>query len=300
VNAPAVSAAKQGTGLSVWIAAARPRTLTAAVLPVVVGTALGYRAGRLEVPIAVATLAAAVLIQIGANLANDYYDFVSGADTASRLGPTRVTQAGLIEPNVVRNAAFGTLAMAALAGCYLVWAGGWPILAIGIASILSALAYTAGPFPLAYHGWGEAFVFVFFGLLAVNGAAYLQTRELTLLSFAVSIPIASLCTAILVVNNLRDIDADRIAGKRTMAVRFGAQLTRAEYALLVGSAFLALPVLAWIGGWTMLLPLGALPLALGAIGAVYRDRGEALNRDLARTAALHSAFGLLLALGIVL
>ena len=300
MNAVTANAAKQAGTLPIWIAAARPRTLTAAVVPVVVGLALAYRGRRLDLPIAFATLAAALLIQIGTNLANDYYDFVSGADTEARLGPVRVTQAGLIEPAAVRKAALAVLGLAALVGCYLVRVGGWPILAIGVASIVSAVAYTAGPYPLAYHGLGELFVFVFFGLAAVDGTTFLQTRELTMLSFAASVPIACLAAAILVVNNLRDIDTDRKVAKRTLAVRFGPQLARAEYTALVGAAFIATPVLARVGGAMLLLPLGALPLALRAIRSIYRDTGEALNHDLARTAALHSAFGLLLALAIVL
>ncbi len=300
MNASAPSAVKRDAGLSIWIAAARPRTLTAAVSPVVVGLALGYRSGRIDLPLALDTLAAAILIQIATNLANDYYDFVSGADTDARLGPPRVTQRGLIQPDAVRNAAFITLGLAALAGSYLVRIGGWPILLIGVVSIVSALAYTTGPYPLAYHGLGELFVCVFFGLAAVNGTVFLQTGKLTLLSIAVSVPIASLVTAILVVNNLRDIDTDRKAGKRTLAVRFGSRFARAEYAVLVGAAFIATPVLVRMGGWMLLLPLAVLPLALRAITSIYRNTGQDLNHDLARTAGLHCAFALLLALAVVI
>ena len=287
-------------GISVWIAAARPRTLTAAAAPVMVGLALAYRAGHVNAMLGLVTMLAALLIQIGTNLANDYFDFVAGADTAARLGPLRITQAGLVDPSTVRNAALGVLGLAALAGCYLVSAGGWPILAIGIASIVAAIAYTAGPIPLAYNGLGDVFVFVFFGLVAVNGTVFLQTSTVTWLSIAASIPIACLVTAILVVNNLRDIDTDAVAGKRTLAVQFGGGFARAEYRGLVAIAFLMTPVIAWIGGAMLLIPIAAAPLAFGEIRAIGRRTGAELNRSLARTAALHLSYGLLLALALAL
>ncbi len=246
------------------------------------------------------TLLAALLIQIGTNLANDYFDFVAGADTAARLGPLRVTQAGLVEPSTVRNAALGVLGLAALIGCYLVSVGGWPILSIGIVSLVAAIAYTAGPWPLAYNGLGDAFVFVFFGLVAVNGTVFLQTGTATSLSIAASIPIACLVTAILVVNNLRDVDTDGRAGKRTLAVQFGPGFARAEYGALVAIAFLMTPVLAWLGGAMLLLPIAATPLAFEEIRAICRRTGADLNQSLARTAALHLTYGLLLTLALIL
>ncbi|HVA81324.1 MAG TPA: 1,4-dihydroxy-2-naphthoate polyprenyltransferase [Candidatus Binataceae bacterium] len=293
-------AAASRASISAWVAAARPRTLTAAVLPVIVGIALAHRTGPVNEPLALVTLAAAALIQIGTNLANDYYDFVAGADTEARLGPIRVTQAKLIEPTTVRNAAFAMLGLAVAAGCYLVRAGGWPILIIGVLSVVSAIGYTAGPYPLAYNGLGDLFVFIFFGLAAVNGTAFLQTGTVTLLSLAASAPIACLATAILVVNNLRDIETDRSAGKRTLAVRFGSAFARTEYTALVITALLAAPVLALIGGPMFLLPLASILIALRAIRGVQHGTGAVLNRELARTAALHSIFGALLAVAIVL
>jgi 1,4-dihydroxy-2-naphthoate octaprenyltransferase len=287
-------------GFSVWLAAARPRTLTAAAAPVMVGLALAQRTGHVRAMLGLMTLLAALLIQIGTNLANDYFDFVAGADTEARLGPLRVTQAGLVEPSTVRNAALGVLGLAALIGCYLVRVGGWPILSIGIVSLVAAIAYTAGPWPLAYNGLGDAFVFVFFGLAAVNGTVFLQTGTATSLSIAASIPIACLVTAILVVNNLRDVDTDGRAGKRTLAVQFGRGFARAEYGGLVAIAFLMTPVLAWLGGTMLLLPIAAAPLAFGEIRAICRRTGAELNQSLARTAALHLAYGLLLTLALIL
>jgi len=287
-------------GFSVWLAAVRPRTLTAAAAPVIVGLALAHRSGHVRAMLGLMTLLAALLIQIGTNLANDYFDFVAGADTAARLGPLRVTQAGLVEPSTVRNAALGVLGLAALIGCYLVSVGGWPILCIGIVSLVAAIAYTAGPWPLAYNGLGDAFVFVFFGLVAVNGTVFLQTGAATSLSMAASIPIACLVTAILVVNNLRDVDTDGRAGKRTLAVQFGQDFARAEYGGLVVIAFLMTPVLAWLGGAMLLLPIAATPLAFEEIRAIFRRTGAELNQSLARTAALHLTYGLLLTLALIL
>ena len=293
-----VSAATEG-GVAAWIGAARPRTLPAAVVPVVVGLALAAREEPLDVGVAAVTLLAAILIQIGTNLANDYYDFVAGADTSERLGPRRITQAGLAAPATVRAAAFVTLGAAAVAGAWLVAVGGWPILLIGMASLIAAVAYTGGPYPLAYHGLGDVFVFVFFGVIAVNGTVLLQTGEVSALSLAVSLPVACLATAILVVNNLRDIATDTRAGKRTLAVRIGAAATRLQYAALVAVPFVAALLLAGIAGPALLLTLLAVPLAVREVRALRQRDGAALNASLAGTARLHLAFGVLLALGLL-
>jgi 1,4-dihydroxy-2-naphthoate octaprenyltransferase len=245
-------------------------------------------------------MGAAVLIQIGTNLANDYYDFVAGADTAERVGPRRITQAGLVAPCAVRRAAFGVLGLAGLAGLYLVAVGGWPIAALGVLSLMAAVGYTAGPWPIAYHGLGEIFVFAFFGVGAVNGTLFLQTQALSRLSLLASFPVACLATAILVVNNLRDIATDERAGKRTLAVRLGERATRIEYLALLALAFLAVPALGAAGGAPLLVCLVALPLALHEARALWRRSGAALNASLAGTARLHLVFGLLLALGLVL
>ncbi len=286
--------------LAVWLAAARPRTLTASVTAVVVGLALARRAGRFDPVVAAVTMLAALLIQIGTNLANDYYDFVGGADTAERLGPLRVTQAGLVEPAWVRNAAFAVLALAAASGAYLTYVGGTAILTAGLCSLAGAVAYTAGPWPLAHRGLGDVFVFVFFGLIAVNGTFYLQTGEITRLSALSSIPVACLVTAILVVNNLRDIATDEAAGKRTLAVRRGRKFTELEYRVLLAGAFAIVPALARLAGWPLLLALGALPLAAGEARALHRRSGAALNLSLAGTARLHLIYGLLLSAALLL
>jgi len=286
--------------VSIWLGAARPRTLPAAVVPVVVGLAVAARTRTLDVGVAAATLLAALLIQIGTNLANDYYDFVAGADTAERLGPRRVTQAGLVDPQVVRAAAFSVLALSALVGIYLVAAGGWPIALVGALSLVAAVAYTGGPWPIASHGMGEVFVFLFFGIVAVNGTAFLQTGGLTRLALTASIPVGCLATAILVVNNLRDIPTDTRAGKRTLAVRLGERATRIEYVALLVAAFLAIPGLTLDAGAWPLLALGALPLAAREARAFWQRSGAALNASLAATAKLHLVCGLLLALGLVL
>jgi 1,4-dihydroxy-2-naphthoate polyprenyltransferase len=285
---------------AVWLAALRPQTLPAAIVPVIVGSALAWRAGHFEPVVAMATLAAATLIQIGTNLANDYYDFVSGADTGERLGPTRVSQAGLAEPRTVRNAAFGALGIAGVIGLYLVAIGGVPILIVGIVSIAAAIGYSAGPYPLAYHGLGDLFVFVFFGLVAVNGTMFLQTGNVTPLSIAASVPIGCIVTAILVVNNLRDIATDARANKHTLAVMMGAKFTRAEYATLIVVAIASVPMLAWLGGRAMWIPFVAAPIAYYEVLALYRRSGAELNASLAATARLHLVYGLLLAAAIVL
>jgi len=286
--------------LAVWLWAARPRTLPAAIVPVIVGLALARRTRPIDVPLGAATLAAALLIQIGTNLANDYYDFIAGADAKGRLGPLRITQAGLASPAAVKRAAFGVLGLAAILGVYLSAAGGWPILAIGVLALASANGYTAGPYPLAYHGLGEPFAFIFFGLVAVTGTVYLQTGQVGLLSFLASLPVACLVTAILVVNNVRDIASDSKACKRTLAVRLGENAARLEYVALVGAAFAALGPICASAGAGPALAFMALPLAVSEVRAFNARTGAALNQSLAGTARLHLIFGLLLALGLLI
>jgi 1,4-dihydroxy-2-naphthoate octaprenyltransferase len=298
-HAAATAAPPMGRA-SIWLSAARPRTLPAGIVPVLVGVAIAYHAGHVDAAVGLVTLAASLLIQIGCNLANDYYDFVSGADNASRLGPLRITQARLAEPATVKRAAFTVLGLAAILGIYLSYVGGWPILVIGVLSIVAALAYSAGPFPLAHHGLGDVFVFVFFGLIAVNGTVFLQIGQVTPLSLISSLPVACLVTAILVVNNLRDIESDRLAGKHTLAVCFGAGFARAECVVLIAASFAALPVLAGIGGARFLMPLAAVPIAYRQIRYLYSRSGAALNQSLAGTAGLHMAYGILFMIGALL
>ena len=285
----------------IWLMAARPPTLPAAVVPVLVGSAAVAGMAFRPLPF-VAALLAAVLIQIGTNFANDYFDFHKGADTAERLGPVRVTQSGLIAPDTVRNAMIGVFGLAALVGLYLVIVGGWPILVIGILSIAAGVLYTGGPFPLAYNGLGDLFVFIFFGLVAVCGTAYLHVGAVTGAAAFAALPVALIVTAIIVVNNLRDINTDRAARKHTLAVLLGPAATRAEYLLLVAGAYLLLPlgVLLGLAGRWSLLPLLTLPLAVPLARTVFAEQGRPLNRALAGTGRLHMIFGALLALGLLL
>lgn len=285
-----------------WLLAARPRTLPAAVAPVLVGTALAIRDGGFALGPAVAAILVALLLQIGANFANDVFDFRRGADTHERLGPTRVTQSGLLAERQVFAATIIVIALAALAGLALVLRGGLPILLLGIAAIIATLAYTGGPFPLGYNGLGEVFVLIFFGFVAVAGTYYVQTLRLTSTALGVAVPVGALVTAILVVNNLRDLETDRRAGKRTLAVRLGRAGTQAEYLALIVVAYLAPPLLWLLGGlgpW-VLLPWLTLPVAARLVGQTRGEAGRALNKTLAGTAQLELFFSILLAIGIVL
>ncbi len=287
----------------VWWLGARPATLVAAVGPVLVGTAVGVReAGAVRWGPFLAALLAAVLIQVGTNYANDLFDYLKGADRPERVGPTRITARGLVTVRQMRWAVGLTFGAATLLGLYLVWVGGWPILAIGLASIAAGILYTAGPWPLGYVGLGDLFVFVFFGLVAVGGSAYLQTGTLSLLALAAAVPVGFLITAILVVNNLRDIPTDRAAGKRTLAVRIGDRATRWQYAVLVLSAYLV-PLLLWLfdrTAPTVLLAWLTLPLGLHVVRTVLAGAaGAALNPVLKRTGQLQLAFAALFALGIL-
>ncbi len=285
-----------------WVIAARPPTLSAALVPVAVGTACAFVEGGLKPGPATAALVGAVLLQIAANFANDVFDYEKGADTAERLGPVRAVQAGLLSPSVVRRGLYAVLALALAVGAYLTAMSGPVIVAIGLASMLAAVAYTGGPYPLGYHGLGDVFVMLFFGFVAVLGTTFVQVGRVTELALWASVPVGALATAILVVNNLRDIATDRVAGKRTLAVRFGERGSLVEYALLLLAAY-AVPLVLFLRGHatvTILLPWLTLPLAVRLFGAVRRERGRALNPLLARTAALLLGYGLLFALGLVL
>ncbi len=296
----AISAARP-RGIAVWVLAARPRTLAAAVVPVLVGSALAFADGAFAPAAAAAALLGAVLIQIGTNFANDYFDARRGADT-ERTGPLRVTQAGLVTASQIRAAIALAFGLAVLCGIYLVAAGGWPILLIGCLSILAGLAYTGGPYPLGYHGLGDLFVFVFFGIVAVAGTYYVQALRVTPLVLVLSVPIGLLSVAILTVNNLRDIESDRRAGKRTLVVRFGHRFGQAEYAAALACAFAvpALLVAARILPIRGLLPLLALPLAWPPLRTVIRSTDPAEQiRALGGTSRVLLAYGILLALGIV-
>jgi 1,4-dihydroxy-2-naphthoate polyprenyltransferase len=285
--------------------AARPRTLPAAIAPVLVGTAAAIEQhGDLRrVGAFIAALIGSIFIQIGTNLANDYSDAKRGADTVDRLGPVRVTAAGLVAPRGVLIAPWLAFGIAVVAGIYLATVAGWLIIVVGAASIAAGVLYTGGPRPYGYAGLGELFVFLFFGLVAVNGSYYVQLERLDWLPFGLSISVGCLATAILVVNNVRDIETDRRAGKRTLAVRMGRDGARRLYVGLIGAAYLALVVtLAADGGpWWAILGLISAPLALRPASAVLtRTDGAALNGALAGTGALLGAFSLATSAGLLI
>lgn len=286
-----------------WLHAARVPTLAAALVPVAVGTALAARAHPFRPGPALAALWGAVFIQIGTNLVNDLGDFRRGADSGARLGPPRALAMGWLTLSQVRAGILVSFLLAALAGIYLAAAAGWPVILIGIASIAAGVAYTAGPWPLAYHGLGDVFVFVFFGAVAVCGTYFVETRALSSDAALAAIPVGALATAILVVNNVRDLDGDRAAGKRTVAVRVGRRGARAEYLALLGAAYLT-PAFLFAtkrAGTSALLPLLTIPLALAEGRRVLtREDGPALNAALFGTARLHVLFGLLFAAGMAI
>jgi 1,4-dihydroxy-2-naphthoate polyprenyltransferase len=286
--------------LQAWGLAIRPRTLPAAAAGVVMGCAVAWRDGFFRLDAALACLFAALLLQIGSNLANDVFDFERGTDTPERLGPTRVTQAGLLTPREVKVGMAIVFGAAAFLGLYLAWLGGLPIILIGIAAIISAIAYTGGPFPLGYHGLGDIFVFIFFGLAAVAGTYYVQAGSVSAAAWWMSIPPGLIITAILVVNNLRDIDNDRKSGKHTLAVRIGERATKIQYLICMLIAYLILPFAAWLGivPWFSLLAWGSLPLAFRATRTVLTQKGRPLNAALARTGQAAFVFSLLFWVGI--
>ena len=291
--------------MRIWLMAARPRTLPAAVAPVLVGTAaavqwLGHlpRWGAF-----VAALVGSIFIQIGTNLANDYSDAKRGADTADRLGPVRVTSAGLVTPQRVMRATWIAFAIAIACGIYLATVAGLVILLIGAVSIAAGVLYTGGPRPYGYAGLGEVFVFLFFGLVAVNGSYYVQVEQLDALPLGLSIAIGFLATAILVVNNVRDLETDRRAGKNTSAVRMGRASAINLYKLLVVGAFVLLPFTIWAGEcqWWPLLGLLAIPLAIKPIRTLEtRTDGPALNKTLAATGGLLAVYSLLVTIGLLI
>jgi 1,4-dihydroxy-2-naphthoate polyprenyltransferase len=288
--------------MRIWIMAARVRTLPAAVAPVLVGTSLAISEGTFHALSFVAALLGAVFIQVGTNLSNDYSDARRGADTEDRLGPVRVTAGGLVPPRRVLLATYVSFGLAVVCGIYLVAVAGPELLAVGAASILAGVLYTGGPRPYGYEGLGELFVFLFFGIVAVTGSYFVQRKGLEWEAFALAVPVGLLAAAILVVNNVRDLETDRRAGKRTLAVRMGRARTRNLYAVMVLGAFLTAPV-TWLFGpltaW-LLLPWLALPLAARVLRTVRnRTDGPSLNGALAATGALQLVFCLLLSAGIL-
>lgn len=284
----------------IWIDAARPRTLPAAISPVLMGGAMAWTDGVFYLPAAIAALVAAVLLQIAANYANDYYDYVKGADTGERLGPMRATQAGWVTPLQMRHAAFVTLALAVAPGLYLIYRGGWPVLVIGLFSMLFAIIYTGGPLPLGYLGVADFVVLLFFGPIAVGGTYYVQAQQFSWTTVWFGIAPGLLSTAILSVNNLRDREQDQKAGKKTLAVRFGLLFVRMEYLLCVVLALVIFPLTAaflW-GRYMTLIAWLAIPIALVTAKTVFSiPDGTKLNACLAQTGKLLLLYCLLFSAG---
>ncbi|HEV2066842.1 MAG TPA: 1,4-dihydroxy-2-naphthoate polyprenyltransferase [Thermomicrobiales bacterium] len=285
-----------------WVLASRPKTLPAAIAPVLAGTAVAIHEDGFHPQTASLALITALLLQIAANFANDALDFRRGADTRQRVGPARVTASGLIDADDVLRATALTLALATLTGLFLVLRGGWPLAVLGIAALICAVAYTGGPFPLGYLGLGEVFVFLFFGPVAVAGTAYVQTLDVTWLALATAVPLGALATGILVVNNLRDLRTDALANKRTIAVRIGDRSTRLEYGLLLLVALVA-PPLFWFAGWLnwwWVLTLAWWPIANRLWMQITTRTGPALNRTLADTGRGLLLYSILLSLALIL
>jgi 1,4-dihydroxy-2-naphthoate octaprenyltransferase len=285
-----------------WILASRPKTLLAAVVPVLVGSALAFYDDSFQPVAAIFALMCSVLIQVGTNFTNDLYDFMKGADRKDRYGPHRALASGWLTVNEMKIAVILTFSIAFLLGMYLVYLGGIPILIIGILSILAGLAYTAGPYPLAYNGLGDIFVFLFFGLIGTTGTFYVQTMKVTYLVFWSSIPVGALITNILVVNNYRDTDEDRIAGKKTLAVIFGKRFARYQYIFFMIVSYL-IPLVVYFtfkqNIWVF-LPLLTFPISFKLVKMIFTLEGKQLNKTLELTARLSLLYGILFALGILI
>jgi 1,4-dihydroxy-2-naphthoate octaprenyltransferase len=286
-----------------WIVASRPRTLPAAVAPVLVGTALAVSEDHFLALAFVAALLGSVFIQIGTNLANDYSDARRGADTEDRLGPVRVTAGGLMPPRSVLIGTYVAFGVSVLCGAYLAFVAGPEMLAVGAVSIAAGVLYTGGPRPYGYAGLGELFVFLFFGLVAVAGSYYVQAERLTAESLALAVPVGLLAAAVLVVNNVRDLDTDRRAGKRTLAVKLGRRRARGLFVAMIVVSYAVAIAIPALGGlsWWVLLVLGSLPLAPPLVRTVVEQSdGPLLNGALAATGRLLGVYSSLLALGVLL
>ena len=284
-----------------WILASRLKTLPAAISPVIVGVSLAVHDSEFHLFTAFMTLLAAILIQIGANFANDVYDFLKGSDREDRLGPIRATQSGLISPENMKKGMWLVFTLAICVGFYLASIGGWPIVWIGLISIASGIAYTGGPYPLGYHGWGDVFVFILFGIIAVPGTYYLQTGFVSDYSILFGIPLGALSTTILIVNNLRDADTDVKSGKRTLAVRFGKSFVKMEYIVMMILAF-AIPIyiLQLWDEFSLYIILFLIPISIRHIQSLYSETGESLNLVLVNTAKFLFHFSILLSIGLIL
>jgi 1,4-dihydroxy-2-naphthoate octaprenyltransferase len=288
--------------LHVWLLAARPKTLPAASAPVLIGTAMAHTGGGVHWLSAIAALIGALLIQIGTNFANDYFDFRKGTDTSDRLGPLRVTQAGLVKPETMKRATTIVFGLAILVGIYLVWRGGWPIVVIGLLSVLFGVLYTGGPYPLGYNGLADLFVLIFFGPVAVGGTYYVQTLDINTAVIIAGLAPGFFSVAILTVNNLRDLESDRAAGKKTLAVRFGRTFVLTEYnwsLFLAGTVPFVLVLFFQAPMSSVLAALTVAP-AIMAMRKVARVSGRNLNDCLAGTGRLLLVYSVLFSLGWIL
>ena len=288
--------------LNSWVLASRPKTLLAAVVPVLVGSALAISVGEFFLPYSLVALLCSILIQIGTNFTNDLYDFLKGADNIKRKGPRRVLASGLISVTEIKFAIVLVFGLAFLLGLYLVFSVGLLILWVGIISIIAGIAYTAGPFPLAYHGLGDVFVFLFFGVVGTMGTFYLHTQEISLLSFITSIPVGALITNILIVNNYRDIEEDREANKRTLAVLLGRTFTRWQYIVLIAICYLVSLILNFQFNYSLwiFLPYLTIPITIILVRMLYKYNGEELNKTLELTARFAGLYGLLFSIGLII
>lgn len=285
-----------------WFLASRPKTLLAAVVPVMVGSALAISMNNFFLPYSIVALLCSVLIQIGTNFTNDLYDFLKGSDTVKRKGPRRVLASGLISIGEMKFAIILVFGLTFLFGLYLVFSVGILILWVGIFSIIAGIIYTAGPFPLAYNGLGDLFVFIFFGIIGTMGTFYLHTQEISLLSFIVSIPVGALITNILVVNNFRDVEEDREANKKTLAVLLGRVFTRWQFIVLMILSYLASIILYFSFDYNIwiFLPFITIPIAIILVKMLYSLKGEDLNKTLELSAKFSAIYGLLLSVGLII
>lgn len=292
--------AQPPSALAAWALATRPRTLVAGVVPVAVGSALAFHDHAFALFPALGALIGALFIQIGTNLVNDYFDFKRGADTSDRLGPPRATQQGWLTPKAVFTGAMVCFGLAFAVGLYLVAVAGWPLVVIGLTSLLAGYAYTGGPFPLAYNGLGDLFVLIFFGFVAVNGTYFVQAGAVSPLGLVCALPVGLLGCALLAVNNTRDRKTDEAAGKKTLVVRFGERFGKLEYAFCLATSALVplgLVIAGRASAWVLLSWLAA-PLAIAPLRLVFTKTGAALNEALAATAKLQMVFGILFAIGL--
>jgi 1,4-dihydroxy-2-naphthoate octaprenyltransferase len=285
-----------------WILASRPKTLPAAVVPVLVGSSLAYNQGKFYPLYSFVALICSLLIQIGTNFTNDLYDHLKGADTEKRKGPIRVLAAGLISVREMKIAITLVFSLTFLLGLYLVYVTDWNIFIIGVFSIIAGLAYTAGPYPLAYHGLGDLFVFLFFGIVGTMGTYYLHHQEFTVLSFLVSLPVGALITNILIVNNYRDVDEDKQAGKNTLAVKLGKEFSRYEFIFFLLTAFFVPFVLYFKFNFngTIFLPYLSLPVAIILVKMIFNFQGQQLNKTLEVSAKYSALYGLLFSVGMII